>query len=143
MLLALHCCLTVHGIKIAAYNVRVFGQSKLGNNVAMNMITQVRLYRSLISVFLFKFCTLLNNFMTTYCLNLCNPHIIIAICTKFNCMHIRGMAISMTLCMHVRGAEIERATIGGPELSERVSVHIIIIIPVCTAIQVINIQFDH
>ena len=49
VLLAMHCCLTVHGIKIAAYNVRVFGQSKLGNTVAMNMITQVRLYDSLIS----------------------------------------------------------------------------------------------
>ena len=31
----------VNGIKIAAYNVRIFGQSKLKNNVAMNMISRV------------------------------------------------------------------------------------------------------
>lgn len=32
------------GIKIAAYNVRIFGTSKLQNQVAMNMITQVRIH---------------------------------------------------------------------------------------------------
>ena len=38
------CCLPAHveGIRIAAYNVRIFGTSKLKNTVAMNMITQVR-----------------------------------------------------------------------------------------------------
>ena len=46
VLLTLHCCLTVHGLRIAAYNVRVFGLSKLENTVAMNMITQVRLIAS-------------------------------------------------------------------------------------------------
>ena len=29
------------GIKISAYNIRIFGRSKLQNPVAMNMITQV------------------------------------------------------------------------------------------------------
>lgn len=41
LVLALQCCLAVQGIKIAAYNVRIFGMSKLQNTVAMNMITQV------------------------------------------------------------------------------------------------------
>ena len=41
-----HAMLSTHmveatGIKIAAYNIRIFGRSKLQNQVAMNMITQV------------------------------------------------------------------------------------------------------
>ena len=34
---------SVEGLKIAAYNVRTFGETKLKNEVAMNMITQVPL----------------------------------------------------------------------------------------------------
>ena len=43
LVLVLQCYLTAEaaGIKIAAYNVRIFGRSKLQNQVAMNMITQV------------------------------------------------------------------------------------------------------
>ena len=42
MILSTHMVEAV-GIKIAAYNVRIFGTSKLQNQVAMNMITQVDL----------------------------------------------------------------------------------------------------
>ena len=46
VLLIGHAMLSTHtveaaGIKIAAYNIRIFGSSKLQNQVAMNMITQV------------------------------------------------------------------------------------------------------
>ena len=41
LLVAVQCCLVVQGIKIAAYNVRVFGTTKLRNEVTMDMITQV------------------------------------------------------------------------------------------------------
>lgn len=45
LLVVVHCCLAVQGIKIAAYNVRVFGTTKLRNEVTMDIITQVyRLY---------------------------------------------------------------------------------------------------
>ena len=43
MMLSTHMVEAV-GIKIAAYNVRIFGTSKLQNQVAMNMITQVRIH---------------------------------------------------------------------------------------------------
>ena len=42
LLVVAQCCLIVQGLKIAAYNIRIFGRSKLQNQVAMNMITQVR-----------------------------------------------------------------------------------------------------
>ena len=32
---------STEGLKLAAYNVRIFGPNKLNNEVAMNMITQV------------------------------------------------------------------------------------------------------
>ena len=35
---------SVESLKIAAYNVRTFGESKLNNGVAMNMITKVYIY---------------------------------------------------------------------------------------------------
>ena len=41
LLMVVQCCLIVQGIKIAAYNVRVFGTSKLRNEVTMNVIAQV------------------------------------------------------------------------------------------------------
>ena len=41
LVVVVHCCLAVQGIKIAAYNVRVFGTTKLRNEVTMDIITQV------------------------------------------------------------------------------------------------------
>lgn len=41
LLVVVQCCLVVQGIKIAAYNVRVFGTTKLRNEVTMDIITQV------------------------------------------------------------------------------------------------------
>ena len=49
LLLLLQCSFMIlpamEGVKIAAYNVRVFGVSKLQNQVAMDMITQVWSYQ--------------------------------------------------------------------------------------------------
>ena len=40
------------GIKIAAYNIRIFGRSKLQNQVAMNMITQVPVFNIYIYIYI-------------------------------------------------------------------------------------------